>query len=292
MNPTRVSIFALSICSWANAYSLSNTDLLLPRAFPPLLGPGFGDAPAIPSISVTKPTLLEPTSTSLLHTSSTSTTTGSGSSKLSSSTEPLGIFPTHPIIGSPRPLSTSSYSIPSVILPSTTYTYTPATISPANESSTMSPGEASQWKVIGIGVITIVVITVVVLSIVFFDTWTRFLFGRNKQTEGIEDMMPDWEKRSWEYKLASEDGHRYPTHEKTPPAQTHAQDQSSSIVPTSQPSPFAYEPEFSNQWPTAIAPMPPPTAYQPDPDPHPLEPFFRRPSIRSIHIKSPSLLPY
>jgi len=24
-------------------------------------------------------------------------------------------------------------------------------------------------------------------------------------------MLPDWEKRSWEFRLASEDGHRYPT---------------------------------------------------------------------------------
>jgi len=24
-------------------------------------------------------------------------------------------------------------------------------------------------------------------------------------------MVPDWEKRDWEFKLANEDGHRYPT---------------------------------------------------------------------------------
>lgn len=28
---------------------------------------------------------------------------------------------------------------------------------------------------------------------------------------GEETMVPDWEKRSWEFRLASEDGHRYPT---------------------------------------------------------------------------------
>lgn len=26
-----------------------------------------------------------------------------------------------------------------------------------------------------------------------------------------EELIPDWEKRSWEFRLASEDGHRYPT---------------------------------------------------------------------------------
>jgi len=28
---------------------------------------------------------------------------------------------------------------------------------------------------------------------------------------GGEELVPDWEKRSWEFRLASEDGHRYPT---------------------------------------------------------------------------------
>lgn len=46
----------------------------------------------------------------------------------------------------------------------------------------------------------------------FWDRGTRFagevLFGK-KRSDGIEDFVPDWEKRSWEVKLA-EDNHRYP----------------------------------------------------------------------------------
>lgn len=78
-----------------------------------------------------------------------------------------------------------------------------------------SPEEATQWKAIGMGIITVGLIAVVLLSIIFFDSWWGFvcdLCGCGKSRKHDEEnMVPDWETRSWEYKLANEDGHRYPT---------------------------------------------------------------------------------
>jgi hypothetical protein len=76
------------------------------------------------------------------------------------------------------------------------------------------PGEATEWKVIGIAVISIAFISIVVLAVTFFDSWWGFLraiFLGNKHNGGDEKLVPDWDKRSWEYNLSIEDGHRYPT---------------------------------------------------------------------------------
>jgi hypothetical protein len=76
------------------------------------------------------------------------------------------------------------------------------------------PGEATEWKVIGIAVIAIAFITTVVLTVTFFDSWWGFLraiFLGDKHNGGDEKLVPDWDKRSWEYNLSIEDGHRYPT---------------------------------------------------------------------------------
>ena len=70
------------------------------------------------------------------------------------------------------------------------------------------PGEATEWKVIGIAVITITFITTVVLAITFFDSWWGFLraiFLGDKRNGGDENLVPDWDKQSWEYNLSKED---------------------------------------------------------------------------------------
>ena len=82
------------------------------------------------------------------------------------------------------------------------------------DAPTTPPGEATEWKVIGIAVIAITFIGTVILAITFFDSWWGFLraiFLGNKHNGGDEKLVPDWDKRSWEYNLANEDGHRYPT---------------------------------------------------------------------------------
>ena len=89
------------------------------------------------------------------------------------------------------------------------------------DAPTTPPAELTEWKVIGIAVITITFIGTVILAFSFFDSWWGFVCdafcgGRGRRNRrGMkhagEELIPDWEKRSWEFRLASEDGHRYPT---------------------------------------------------------------------------------
>ncbi|KAF8971716.1 hypothetical protein BDZ97DRAFT_1752982 [Flammula alnicola] len=86
------------------------------------------------------------------------------------------------------------------------------------DAPTTPPAELTEWKVIGIAVITITFIATAVLSVAFFDSWWGFVCAvvcgkRKRKGRGLgeETLVPDWEKRSWEFRLASEDGHRYPT---------------------------------------------------------------------------------
>ncbi|KAF8910129.1 hypothetical protein CPB84DRAFT_1842781 [Gymnopilus junonius] len=92
----------------------------------------------------------------------------------------------------------------------------------ASDASTTPPAELTEWKVIGVAVITITLIGTLVLSVTFFDQWWGFLRAvlcgkrarRKRDAEmfgsGGEDMVPDWNRRSWKFKLDSEYGHRYP----------------------------------------------------------------------------------
>ncbi|GLB35832.1 hypothetical protein LshimejAT787_0301200 [Lyophyllum shimeji] len=85
----------------------------------------------------------------------------------------------------------------------------------AAEAASMSSGEAKQWKIIGLIVICITFVGVAILTVVFFDQWWGFLrdlVSRRRRRDGKEDMVPDWEHGSWEYKIQSpnEDGLRYP----------------------------------------------------------------------------------
>lgn len=81
--------------------------------------------------------------------------------------------------------------------------------------STTPPAELNEWRVIGIGVTTVTLIGIIILSISFFDTWWGFLRSvicrKKASPEGEETMVPDCKRRSWEFRIATEDGHRYPT---------------------------------------------------------------------------------
>jgi hypothetical protein len=188
----------------------------------------------------------------------------------------------HSIIG-----KLPSYTTP--ITPSTTMatssistnTYVPSVvIGPSEEAPSMPPAEATEWKVIGLVVVCISFIATVILSVVFFDSWWGFLrdlvLGRRTRS-GVEDMVPDWEKRSWEFKLANEDGHRYPTlasldciakeHTEVEPGGP----MNSSIAPH-----LKIPRDLTSPQPSYMA----------DYDPHPLEPLVRRPSTRPLHSPS------
>jgi hypothetical protein len=98
--------------------------------------------------------------------------------------------------------STTSASTPT---PASTNTVT-------NIQGDTSSGDSKTWKVVGVAVISVIAVALGITCVIFWDRGTRFvqevLFGK-KKTEGVEDFVPDWEKRSWEVKLA-EDNRWYP----------------------------------------------------------------------------------
>ena len=113
--------------------------------------------------------------------------------------------------------TSKSSSVPALA----THETVPYNTADTTEAPSTPPGELTEWKVIGIAVITITFIATVVLLVSFFDSWWGFVraavCGKSRKgdmsTRGLagETLVPDWEKRSWEFRLASEDGHRYPT---------------------------------------------------------------------------------
>ncbi|KAG6877493.1 hypothetical protein C0993_006763 [Termitomyces sp. T159_Od127] len=141
--------------------------------------------------------------------------------------------------------------------------------------------DAKQWKIIGLVVICITFIGVSTLAIVFFDAWWGFLRAvicRRRYSQEREDMVPDWEKRSWEYKI--------PTLNEDPYTATSSMDNLTANAaglgsgagrirggmtqaPNHLPNPHAH--------PRGRIPSPQPM-YVPEIDRHPLEPLVRRPS--------------
>ncbi|KAF8899072.1 hypothetical protein BD779DRAFT_1781441 [Infundibulicybe gibba] len=160
----------------------------------------------------------------------------------------------------------------------TTYTPPPtAGVGSTSKATSTPPAEAAEWKVIGIAVISVSFVAAVILATTFFDSWWGFLrdlvLGRPKH-EGFEDMTPDWETRSWEIKIANEDGHRYPI---------------LSPVNSLPPIHLGKSPDQRNKDLLAsyLRPIPnhcsassvttPEITYLPENDPHPLDPLMRRP---------------
>jgi len=157
----------------------------------------------------------------------------------------------------------------------TTATSTSATLAYIPEAPATPPAEATEWKVIGIAIISITFVATVILAVVFFDSWWGFLrdliFGK-KHDGGSENLVPDWEKRSWEHKLANEDGHRYPT--------------LASLDSMAKESPEKVQLERDAFHSKTVLRLPyvittPQISHSPTVDPHPLEPLIRRPSTRT-----------
>ncbi|KAF8215910.1 hypothetical protein K438DRAFT_1799695 [Mycena galopus ATCC 62051] len=161
--------------------------------------------------------------------------------------------------------SSSSTSFPSPYPPTITSTAT------KEAPSASSFGASNEWKVIGITAVSIGLIAGIMLSIVFFDSMWRFLLalvGKRKKG-GTEDLIPDWANRDWEVKIASEDGHRYPTLGSLE-SMTKQQD----LTGTSP----LISPALDARHSHSLVPTLPPSIYSPSVDPHPLDPLFRRPS--------------
>lgn len=103
------------------------------------------------------------------------------------------------------PMQASAGFAPTAV-PSPTATPTPTqSIGAANRAVSSPP---TDWKVIGVAVIAVSVIGAGILGVVFFDHWWRFLRdlaacggSRSRGGPGGEELVPDWEKQSWEYQL-------------------------------------------------------------------------------------------
>ena len=81
---------------------------------------------------------------------------------------------------------------------------------------------SQEWKIIGVAVIAFSAVAAILLLSVFFDQcwgFIRDLVWRKKRKDPFEELMPDWEKASWEIGMDG-DGHRYPA--MPPPAKYRA----------------------------------------------------------------------
>lgn len=179
---------------------------------PTLDNPGKGPVlrPEVPIATPTIPTTLNHDATiSIIHTAQPLATAGLGTVTLTSvSTANLVAAAT---LTSATGATSTTLNLATATFSSVSY----INIEDEQEAPATPPGELTEWKVIGIAVTTITFFATIVLSVVFFDSWWGFLraaiCGSKRAKEGEETLVPDWGKRSWEFKLASEDGHRYPT---------------------------------------------------------------------------------
>ncbi len=88
--------------------------------------------------------------------------------------------------------------------------------SPPVADSDLPQGQPVDWHVIGIAVIAISVVGTMILIIVFFDQWWGFLCDvcgrrRKRQGGGKEELVPDWERGTWEFKIEDNNLPAYPS---------------------------------------------------------------------------------
>ncbi|KAF7436457.1 hypothetical protein PC9H_003290 [Pleurotus ostreatus] len=148
------------------------------------------------------------------------TTTHSASGSLSAGhTKETDSIRSYSVLGTPpppKPVSVSATPLSPISSPPAETTEAPPEVPAPTPGSTLttSNAELAQWKVLGVTVLCIAVVAAIILSVMFFDTWWGFVrdvFLGKKRREAAEELVPDWEKRSWELRMVSEDGHRYPS---------------------------------------------------------------------------------
>ncbi|KAI0046616.1 hypothetical protein FA95DRAFT_1351953 [Auriscalpium vulgare] len=116
--------------------------------------------------------------------------------------------PPPPTVATPTPTPHTQSPSPNA----TTDTPTSAPTTGTDERQTpASEHTGPDWRVIGVAVIAVSVIGAGILAVVFFDQWWGFLRDvcggrRRKHKRGIEQLVPDWEKGSWEYKVEDDEG--------------------------------------------------------------------------------------
>jgi hypothetical protein len=103
-------------------------------------------------------------------------------------------------------------------------TWYPSPLPPVNSDSGIAQGHAIDWRVIGIAVIAVSAVGTMILVVVFFDQWWGFLCdvcGRRRKwyRGGKEELVPDWERASWEFKVEDDTSLAYPSFVSTPAIQ-------------------------------------------------------------------------
>ncbi|KAJ3908955.1 hypothetical protein F5879DRAFT_208331 [Lentinula edodes] len=288
------SLFLLAVFIFRSQTAISHplnrsSALLKTRRFEfsPLFGPTpVSDSSLLSSTSrfETDTGKLNPTATSGTSLSAGGTEKHQSGSSISTSGED---DETHSVIGTLPPLpitfSTSLATTTNVLTSSSMSSYFEPTASPTNYDNSLSSisihGD-KEWKVIGVGLIVIASIASMILLTVFFESWWGFvrdMCGRKNSGRGVEEMILDSEEKTWQLNLSSQDGHRYPSATSMDSMKTHQTQKTKSPYPY----PITPKPLFQ-----------PPSYFRPTCDPHPLDPLYRRPSVRTPVIKSPSMLPY
>ena len=92
----------------------------------------------------------------------------------------------------------------------------PSPLPPANSGSGLAQGHAVDWRIIGIAVIAVSTVGMMIMVVVFFDQWWGFLcdvFGRRRKWHGRgkEELVPDWGRASWEFKVKEDTLPTYPS---------------------------------------------------------------------------------
>lgn len=101
--------------------------------------------------------------------------------------------------------------------------------SPSPADSELSQGHTVDWRMIGIAVIAVSVVGTMILVVVFFDQWWGFLCDvcghrRRWYGGGKEELVPDWQRASWEFKIEGEDLPEYPSFGSPPAMQAQVQE--------------------------------------------------------------------
>lgn len=94
-------------------------------------------------------------------------------------------------------------------------TWYPSPLPPVNSDSGLAQGHAVDWRVIGIAVIAVSAVGTMILVVVFFDQWWGFVCdvcGRRKwRGGGKEELVLDWGRASWEFKVEDDTLPAYPS---------------------------------------------------------------------------------
>jgi hypothetical protein len=128
----------------------------------------------------------------------------------------------------PTPVSESKDTHTSIISTSASPNTANATWYPSPPppvDSELAQGNAVDWRVIGIAVIAISVVATMILAVMFFDQWWGFLCdvcGRRRKWQGggQEELVPDWERASWNFKVKDDTLPAYPSFGSPPAMQT------------------------------------------------------------------------